>query len=53
MRQEYDSGFDPYDPDKGTGSNPFAGGQQEYGFNWEKEFPFNFPGQHPFFKMQF
>lgn len=55
MRQEYDSGFDPYDPDRGSGGNPFAAGgqQQQYGFNWDKEFPFNFPGQHPFFKMQF
>lgn len=59
-RQEYDNGFDPYDPEQGNGGGGGAGGhpfqhQQQGGFNFQNGFPFegNFPGGNPFFKMQF
>lgn len=57
MRQQYDNGFDPYDPEKGNGGNggspPFQ--HQEGGFNFQNGFPFggNFPGGGHSFKMHF
>ncbi|KAI7895704.1 uncharacterized protein EV154DRAFT_494661 [Mucor mucedo] len=50
MRQQYDNGYDPYDPEKGSGGpSPFQQQQQQQqqgGFHFQNGFPFggNFPG---------
>lgn len=62
MRQQYDNGFDPYDPEQGNdggagggagGRSPFGHGQG--GFHFQNGFPFGgggFPGGAEF-KMHF
>jgi DnaJ family protein C protein 3 len=62
MRQQYDNGFDPYDPEQGNGggSPPGHGGfpfqPRQGGFNFQNGFPFGggsgFPGGGEF-KMHF
>jgi DnaJ family protein C protein 3 len=60
MRQQYDNGFDPYDPEQGSGGGGGEGGgfpfqHQQGGFNFQNGFPFGggFPGGGHSFKMQF
>ncbi|KAI9329696.1 hypothetical protein BD770DRAFT_333952 [Pilaira anomala] len=48
-RQQYDNGFDPYDPDQGNNSGGHGGQPFQYqqgGFNFQNGFPFGggFPG---------
>ncbi|KAL9547456.1 hypothetical protein MBANPS3_006158 [Mucor bainieri] len=62
MRQQYDNGFDPYDPEQGNGGGgppPGHGGfpfqQRQGGFSFQNGFPFGgggFPGGGEF-KMHF
>lgn len=63
MRQQYDSGFDPYDPEQGqagpTGGGPMGGFPFQFnkqgGFNFQNGFPFGSAGGFPGgeFKMHF
>ncbi|KAI8644116.1 hypothetical protein BD408DRAFT_475035 [Parasitella parasitica] len=61
MRQQYDNGFDPYDPEQGNGGGPppgyggFPFQQRQGGFTFQNGFPFGsggFPGGGEF-KMHF
>lgn len=57
MRQQYDNGFDPYDPEQGqggpSGAGPMGGFPFQFkqgGFNFQNGFPFGGGGE---FKMHF
>lgn len=49
MRQQYDNGIDPYDPEQGNGGG-YGGGGATGGFPFHQyqQGGFNFPGGFPF-----